>query len=137
MSQNSGPAAPGRTSMGAAALRSRTDAVRDKAAGAMSAQQRKAVDQLRSAADNLQERAATGGAPKQAADLAQQAAGRLSAAASWLDERNPGDLMAGIRALTRLRPGLVLAGTAFAGLVVGRLTRRRPGGRRARERGQS
>jgi hypothetical protein len=102
MSQNSGPTAPGRTSMGAAALRSRTDAVRDKAAGAMSAQQRKAAGQLRSAADNLQEMAATGGAPGQAADLAQQAAGRLSAAASWLDERSPGDLLAGIRALAQL-----------------------------------
>ena len=137
MSQNSGPGAPGRTSMGAAALRSRTGAVRDKAAGAMSAQQRKAAGQLRSVADDLQEMAANGGAPAQAADLARQAAGRLSAAASWLDERNPGDLMTGIRALTRLRPGLVLAGAAFAGLVVGRLTRRLPGGRRARERGQS
>lgn len=137
MSQNSGPGAPGRTSMGAAALRSRTDAVRDKAAGAMSVQQRKAVGQLRSVADDLQEMAANGGAPAQAADLARQAAGRLSAAASWLDERNPGDLMTGIRALARMRPGLVLAGAAFAGLVVGRLTRRLPGSRRARERGQS
>ena len=140
MSQNSGPAAPGRTSTGAAALRSRTGAVREKAAGAMSAQQRKAADQLRNVADELQEMAATGGAPGQAADLAGQAAGRLSAAAAWLDERNPGDLMTGIRAFARLRPGLVLAGAAFAGLVAGRLARRQPvvpGGRRARERGQS
>jgi hypothetical protein len=103
----------------------------------MSAQQRKAAGQLRSVADDLQEMAANGGAPAQAADLARQAAGRLSAAASWLDERNPADLLTGIRALARMRPGLVLAGTAFAGLVVGRLTRRLPGGRRARERGQS
>jgi len=103
----------------------------------MSAQQRKAAGQLRSVADDLQEMAANGGAPGQAADLARQAAGRLSAAASWLDERNPADLMTGIRALARMRTGLVLAGAAFAGLVVGRLTRRLPGGRRARERGQS
>ena len=42
----------------------------------MSAQQRKAADQLRNVADDLQEMAATGGAPGQAADLAGQAAGR-------------------------------------------------------------
>lgn len=70
MSQSSGPASPGRTSMGAEALRSRTGAVRDKAAGAVTAQQRKAAEQLRSVADDLQERAATGGVPDQAADLA-------------------------------------------------------------------
>ena len=43
-------------------------------------------------------------------------------------------------ALARLRPALVIAGTAFAGLVAGRLARRLPataGRRQARERGQS
>jgi len=102
----------------------------------MSAQQRKAAGQLRSVADELQEMAASAGAPEQAADLARQAAGRLSAAASWLDERNPGEVLVGLRALVRLRPGLVVAGAAFAGLVVGRVTRRLPvvpGGRRSRE----
>ena len=118
MSQNSGPGAPGRTSMGAAAPRSRTDAVRDKAAGAMSAQQRKAAGQLRSVADDLQEMAANGGAPVQAADLARQAAGRLSAAASWLDERNPGDLMTGIRALAR--PPMLGASGMIGQLAVAR-----------------
>jgi hypothetical protein len=106
----------------------------------MTAQQRKAVGQLRSMADDLQDMAETGSAPGQAADLARQAAGRLSATASWLDERSPGDLMSGIRALARLRPALVIAGTAFAGLVAGRLARRLPGRaghRRARGRGQS
>lgn len=140
MSQDSGPAAAGHTSTGAAALRSRTDAVREKANGAMTAQQRKAAEQLRNVAGELQEMAATDGAPGQAADLARQAAGRLSAAASWLDERNPGDLLTGIRAVARQRPAMVLAGAALAGLVVGWVTRRLPvvpGGRRARERGQS
>jgi hypothetical protein len=102
----------------------------------MTAQQRKAVEQLRSVADDLQEMAATGGAPGQAADLARQAAGRLSATASWLDERSPGDLMTGIRAKARLRQGPVIAGAAFAGLVAGWLARR-PGRRQARERRQS
>jgi hypothetical protein len=140
MSQNSGPAAQGRASMGVEAVRSRTGAVRDKAAGAMTAQQRKAAEQLRSVAGDLQERAAAGGAPGQTADLARQAAGRLSAAASWLDERGPGDLMTGIRALARLRPGLVMAGAAFAGLVAGRVARRLPvvpGRRQTSGRGQS
>jgi hypothetical protein len=106
----------------------------------MTAQQRKAVEQLRTVAGDLQEMAAAGGAPGQTADLARQAAGRLSATASWLDERSPGDLMTGIRALARPRPALVMAGAAFAGLVAGWLARRRPataGRRRARERGQS
>ena len=82
MSQSSGPAAPGRTAIGAEAFRSRTGAVREKAAGAMTAQQRKAAEQLRSVADGLQEGAAADGAPGQAADLARQAAGRLAATAS-------------------------------------------------------
>jgi hypothetical protein len=126
--------------MGAEALRSRTGAVREKAAGAMTAQQRKAAEQLRSVADGLQERAATGGAPGQAADLARQAAGRLSATASWLDERSPADLVTEMRARARLRPGLVVAGAAFAGLVAGWMIRRPPvvpGRGRGRERGQS
>ena len=44
------------------------------------------------------------------------------------------------KAVGQLRPGLVMAGAAFAGLIAGRLTRRLPAGpdrRRARERGRS
>jgi len=64
---------------------------------------------------------------------------RPSAAASWPDDRTLGDVLAGIRALARFRPGLVMTGAAFAGLVVGRVTRRLPvvpGGRRSRDGGQ-
>jgi hypothetical protein len=124
MSQHSGPVAPGPIPAEAASP-SRTDAVREKAAGAVSAQQRKAVDQLRTVAGGLHEAAGKHIEPGPAADQARQIADRLSAAASWLDDREPGDLLEEVRAQARRRPGLFLAGAAVAGLAIGRLTRRR------------
>jgi hypothetical protein len=58
-----------------------------------------------------------------AADLIQQVSRRTSDAASWLESREPGDLVNEVRRFARQRPGLFLAGTAVAGAVVGRLTR--------------
>lgn len=124
MSENGGPAA----------LRSRADAVKEKAAGAVSAQQQKAAGQLRTMAGGLHEAAAKHIEPGPRADLARQTADRITATASWLDDRTPGDLMAEIRALARSRPGVFAAGAAVAGLAIGRMTRRN---RRGRERGQS
>jgi hypothetical protein len=121
MSQHSGPVAPGPTPADPA---QRAGAVKEKAAGAVSAQQRKAVEQLRTVAGGLHEAAARHIEPGPAADQARQIADRLSAAASWLDDREPGDLLEEVRALARRRPGLFVAGAAVAGLAIGRLTRR-------------
>lgn len=88
-----------------------------------SAQQRKAAEQMRTLADELHDMAAKASEPGMAADLARQAAGRISDAASWLDKREPGDLVEEIRTFARRRPGLFLAGAAVAGLAAGRMTR--------------
>jgi hypothetical protein len=55
--------------------------------------------------------------------VAQQAADRLNSAASWLEQREPADIMREARDFARRRPGVVLAGTAATVLAV----RRRPG----------
>ena len=64
-----------------------------------------------------------GGQSGPATELAQQAAERVRHAASWLDEREPGDLVGEVRRLGRQHPGTFLLGAALAGVLVGRLTR--------------
>ena len=93
-----------------------------------SAQQQKAAQQLRAVADELHEMAAKGGQSGLATEVARQAADRLHTAASWLDQRQPSDLLDNVRDFARRRPGTFLAGAAVAGLVAGRLTRGLTGG---------
>ena len=75
--------------------------------------------QLRTVADELQEMAAKGGQSGLATEVAQQAAERIHGAASWLEQREPGDLLQAVRDFARRRPGVFLAGAAAAGLVAG------------------
>ena len=96
-----------------------TGQVRDQA----SAQQQRAASQLHSVADELHEMVAKGGQSGLATEVAQQAAERLHGAASWLERREPADLLASVRDFARRRPGTFLAGAAIAGLAAGRLTR--------------
>jgi hypothetical protein len=86
-------------------------------------QQQRAAHQLRSVADELQEMAAKGGQSGVATEVAQQAAGRIHGAASWLEQREPADLLQAVRDFARRRPGVFLAGAVAAGLAAGRLTR--------------
>lgn len=86
-------------------------------------QQQRAAHQLRSMADELQEMAAKGGQSGVATEVAQQAAERIHGAASWLEQREPGDLLQAVRDFARRRPGVFLAGAVAAGLAAGRLTR--------------
>ena len=59
--------------------------------------------------------------------LASEAAAKVrdaaSDAADWLDHRNPGEVVDGVRSFGRNRPGVYLAGSLVAGIVAGRLTR--------------
>jgi hypothetical protein len=96
-----------------------TGQVRDQA----SVQQQRAAHQLHSVADELHEMVAKGGQSGLATEVAQQAAERLHGAASWLEGREPGDLLTSVRDFARRRPGVFLAGAAIAGLAAGRLTR--------------
>lgn len=62
-------------------------------------------------------------APGFAQDLVNQAADYVQQAANWLESREPAELLDDVRTFARQRPGLFLAGSAVAGLLVGRLTR--------------
>jgi hypothetical protein len=96
-----------------------TGQVRDQAC----VQQQRAAHQLHSVADELHEMAAKSGQSGLATEVAQQTADRLHGAASWLEGREPADLLASVRDFARRRPGVFLAGAAIAGLAAGRLTR--------------
>jgi len=93
------------------------------ARGQASAQQQKAAGQLHSVADELRNMADKGGQSGVATEVAQQAAERLHGAASWLERREPADVLQAVRDFARRRPGVFLAGALAAGLAAGRLTR--------------
>ena len=88
-----------------------------------STQQHQAAQQLRAVAGELSEMAAKGGQSGLATQVAQEAAERVRGVASWLDQREPGDLLDGVRDFARRHPGTFLVGAAVAGVVAGRLTR--------------
>lgn len=67
--------------------------------------------------------AAKGGQSGLATQVAQEAAERVRGVASWLDQREPGDLLDGVRDFARRHPGTFLLGVAVARVVAGRLTR--------------
>jgi hypothetical protein len=58
-----------------------------------------------------------------AADVMRQATDRTEQVASWLEAREPGDLVDEVRRFARRRPGVFLAGAVMAGVLAGRLTR--------------
>lgn len=88
-----------------------------------SAQQQRAAQQLHSVADEVGQMASNGGQSGVATEFARQAADRMHGAASWLEQREPGDLLDEVRTFARRRPGTFLIGAAVAGLAAGRLTR--------------
>lgn len=88
-----------------------------------SAQQQKAARQLHSAADEFGQMAANGSQTGVATEIARQAAVRLHGVASWLERREPADLLDEARKFARRRPGVFLIGAAVAGLAAGRMTR--------------
>jgi hypothetical protein len=88
-----------------------------------SVQQKKAAQQLHTVADELGQMAANGGQSGVATEFARQAADRAHGAASWLEQREPADLLDEVRSFARRRPGTFLIGAAVAGLAAGRLTR--------------
>jgi hypothetical protein len=96
---------------------------RGQLGGQASAQQQKVADGLRSLVDELSSMAEKGGQSGPATELAHRAAERVRQAASWLDKREPGDLVGEVRRLGRQHPGTFLLGATLAGVVVGRLTR--------------
>lgn len=86
-------------------------------------QQKRAASGLHSLAKELGSMADTSEQPGMATDLARQAADRSRAVASWLDAREPGNVVDEVTRFARQRPGAFLAIAAGAGLLVGRLGR--------------
>lgn len=61
--------------------------------------------------------------PGMGTDLAREVSQRTDAFAQWLEEHEPGDLIAAAKSFARERPGTFLALAAGAGVLAGRLTR--------------
>ncbi|MCU1562422.1 MAG: hypothetical protein JWN05_801 [Arthrobacter sp.] len=86
-------------------------------------QQQKVAEGLRSISGELENMANASDQPGVAADLIRQAAERSKSVASWLENRDPGSLLAEVKSFARQRPGVFLLGAAGAGVLAGRLGR--------------
>lgn len=87
------------------------------------AQQQRVAEGLRSVGDELNSMVQTSENPGVAADLVQQVSSRVSSAATWIGDRDPGSLLSEVKAYARRKPGTFIAVAALAGLAAGRLGR--------------
>ena len=85
--------------------------------------QQRAADGLRTVANQLQQMSDKSDDKGVASEVARQVADRTNSVASWLENREPGDLLDEVRQFARRKPGVFLLGAALAGVAVGRLTR--------------
>jgi len=94
--------------------------VRQQAVG----QQQKAAQGLSSIAGELRGLAngSSQGAPGPARDLLEQASDKVEEFSTWLQNREPADLLDEVRNFARRKPGVFLLGAAAAGILAGRLT---------------
>ena len=81
------------------------------------------ADALRQFSDDLDRMAASTGQSGFAASAASQVAGKSRELSQFLQDHEPSDLLDEVRKFARQRPGAFLAGSALAGVLVGRLTR--------------
>jgi len=87
-------------------------------------QQSRAATGLRTIGDEFSNMASgQGSGTGFAATVAREAGNRVGAAAQWLDERDPRDLLEETKRFARRRPGVFIAIALGAGVVVGRLVR--------------
>lgn len=86
-------------------------------------QHRRAASGLRTLGDELGSMARGSEQSGVASDVAQQASERVNALASWLESREPGDVLAEVTSFARRKPGTFLAAAAAVGFLGGRLTR--------------
>ena len=93
--------------------------VRDQASDG----QHRAAGQLRSLADELREMSDKANQSGMAGGLVQQVADKAQSVATWLEDREPDDVLDEVRSFARRRPGMFLLGAAVAGVVAGRLTK--------------
>ncbi len=87
-------------------------------------QHRNLVNNLRSLGDELGSMAERGDEQSgMATDVVAKASKRAHSAASWLDAREPGQLVDELRSFAARRPAAFLVGAVAAGVLAGRLTR--------------
>lgn len=86
-------------------------------------QQTRVAEGLRSLSQELSSMARSSDQQGVASDLASQASQRMSDAAGWLENRDPGSLVSELKQFARQRPGTFLAAAAAIGVVGGRLSR--------------
>jgi len=86
-------------------------------------QQKRVAGALRSLGEELHSMAQNSEQQGPATDLVKQAAERTSTVASWLEDREPSNVVDEVTRFARQRPGAFLAIAAGAGLLVGRLGR--------------
>ncbi|MDQ0770847.1 ElaB/YqjD/DUF883 family membrane-anchored ribosome-binding protein [Pseudarthrobacter defluvii] len=86
-------------------------------------QQQKAAEGIRNISTQLHSMASAPDQQGMAGDLVRQAAERTSSMATWLENREPGDLLNEVQRFARNRPGTFLLLAAGAGVLAGRLTR--------------
>nr|WP_240721537.1 hypothetical protein [Pseudarthrobacter sp. NamE5] len=86
-------------------------------------QQQKAAEGIRTISSQLQTMAEAPEQQGMASDLIRQAAQRSESVASWIENKEPGDLLNEVQRFARNRPGTFLLLAAGAGLLAGRLTR--------------
>jgi ElaB/YqjD/DUF883 family membrane-anchored ribosome-binding protein len=92
--------------------REQLDAGIEKSAGEL----KEAADRLRAAADDM---------ARVQKDLGERVAGEMESAAGYLKGHSSSAILSDIGAYIRQRPGLAVAGAAFAGIVMGRAMRHR------------
>ena len=85
-------------------------------------QQHRAADGMHTFGDDLRGMA-DGAQSGLAAQLVSEVGERASAAARWLDEREPADLLDEVKSFARRRPATIIAIAGVAGLLVGRRAR--------------
>jgi hypothetical protein len=86
-------------------------------------QQQKAAEGIRTMSSQLQSMAEAPDQQGIASDLVRQAAQRSESVASWLENKQPGDLLGEVQRFARNKPGTFLLLAAGAGILAGRLTR--------------
>jgi hypothetical protein len=96
-------------------VRDQARAGQQKAAGGLSGIA-KQLDGMAEIADKFGDASIT-------SELVRQVSGQMQNVASWLEQREPDDLLHEVRNWARRRPGVFLLGAAVAGMAAGRVTR--------------
>jgi hypothetical protein len=104
-------------------VRNLASRVGDEVRTQASTQQHRAAGGIRDVGSQFSEMAATSTRSGMARDLAETFGSRADRLASWLDQREPQDLLEEVKVFARRKPGVFLAIAAGAGVVIGRLTR--------------